>query len=250
MKKSIALIAVALLATLFASVFSGVYSSDVYAEENIQTAYVSGYDASTKSSKSIKKKMKKILDEHEDFAGIYIGDLIGDEREDMVIALNPFGLFELYVPVGNNIQSYKFSVSSIWGFTKYISSERKFICMNEYGHTESTAFYIYMETVSFEKNKLNVHTISREPVFSDERYSTYADIMNHATFDDMIDGKKTDAGTFSNELYSLIAETAESEYIPFVEHNKGDMTTDYGEDGYKGKILSIDYSSYIKKKLG
>ena len=93
-----------------------------------------GAEGTQELSKSYKTKYKQILEtaeKDEYISGVYIGDLTGDEREDLLVAHNEFGLFTLYVPTGKNkLKTYDFSVVSMWGFTKYIKADRALLCMN------------------------------------------------------------------------------------------------------------------------
>ena len=70
--------------------------------------------ANTSLSKSYRNAYKKILSQNKDFQGVYIGDLTGDSREELLVATNEFGAFKLYVPVGKKIKKYSFKLYSLF----------------------------------------------------------------------------------------------------------------------------------------
>ena len=184
-------------------------------------------------NRSYRNAYKKILKQTDYFQGVYIGDLTGDSREELLVATNEFGMFTLYVPVGKSIKKFDFSVMSVWGFTKYIEADRTFICMNYYGHTQGGPYPISMETFSVEKGKTKKQSVVRE--------------YESDTSDKLItkvDGKIVSDEDFTVSLYAMIAETARSSYIPLVKHD--DESLQY----YEGEIIDIGYDDYIRQKLG
>lgn len=216
MKRKVLAIAAALL---MAAAGIGAVSADVSAAE-VKTSLSAGY----------RNKYKKLLAADEGFQGVYIGDLVGDGREELLIAENDLGLFTLYVPEGKKLLRYEFDVMSVWGYTKYIKDERSFICMNYYGHTQGAPYALKMETVAVNDGKFDRFRISRD---QDEQA-----VINK------INGKTVTAEEFSLSLNTLIAETARSEFIPLVRH---------GEDAlkyYDGEVMDIGYDDYIREMLG
>ena len=193
---------------------------------------VSAKTPETKLSSAYRKKYKKILSETDYFQGVYIGDLVGDEREELVVATNEYGDFTVYVPVENRIVKYYFPVMSIWGFTKYNPSDRKFVCMHYYGHTTGAPHSLSMEIMKVVNNKVDVFGITKD--WSDDGYSV----------ESKINGKTVSDETFSLAINEMFVETARTEYIPFVKHNAEDM------EEYEGEIIDIGYDEYIKKMLG
>lgn len=187
----------------------------------------------TSLSKSYRNAYKKILSQNKDFQGVYIGDLTGDSREELLVATNEFGAFTLYVPVGKKIKKYSFDVMSVWGFTKYIESDRTFICMNYYGHTTGAPYSISMETFAVKDDKTDRFTIVRD--YADDGAGEPVCLVN---------GKKVSDESFSLSLNAMIAETARSSYIPLVKHN--DDSLEY----YEGEIIDISYDDYIEQMLG
>ena len=189
--------------------------------------------ASTSLSKSYRNTYKKILAQTEYYQGVYIGDLTGDSREELLVATNEFGYFTLYVPVGKSIKKYEFDVMSVWGFTKYIETDRTFICMNYYGHTTGAPYSLSMETFAVKDDKTERFTIVRD--YADDGAGEPVGMVN---------GKKVSDESFSLSLNAMIAETARSSYIPLVKHN--DDSLQY----YEGEIIDIGYDDYIKQMLG
>ena len=202
---------------------------------------VSSVQAKSKLSKGFRSKYKKILDSYDDFSGVYIGDLMGDEREELVVAVNTLGIMDIYVPEGKVIKKYHFDVMSVWGYTKYNKAERTIVNMAYYGHTEGSPYELDMRSVAFEDGDFSVLSVHREEDFSDMSVSPRPIITK-------VNGEVTDNAYFSIVLNLMIAETAETEFIPLVEHHKGDLTTDPGL--YSGEVIDTDYETYIREKLG
>ncbi|MBQ3918117.1 MAG: hypothetical protein II695_00450 [Oscillospiraceae bacterium] len=215
----------ALLAAALCTAGISAFAGGVSADEN-----------GTSLSAAYRKKYKEILDGTEYYQGVYIGDLVGDRREELVVAVNSFGLFNVYVPVGSKIMKYDFKVVSIWGFTKYISEDREIICMNQYGHTTGAPYALEMEMVSVEDDQF-----SRYHIKSESNSSGTAPKC-------MIDGKEVSAEDFSLTVNAMIADTARSEYIPLVPHDMSD-TESIVYNKYPA-VIDISYDDYIKQKLG
>lgn len=198
------------------------------------TVNVNAESTSTLPS-SYKSKYRQILqkaEEDESISGVYIGDLVGDEREELIIAHNEFGYSTLYVPVGKNkLRKYTFDVVSVWGFTKYIKGSREIICMNNYGHTTGAPYALEMEMLSVEDDSFSNYTLKRD--WNEEGTGTLS----------LINGKEVTDADFATALNALIAETARSEYIPYVKYNSDSMP--FGE----GETTDIDYETYISEKL-
>ncbi len=180
-------------------------------------------------SASFRKKYKSILANEKEFQGVYIGDLIGDERDELVVAYNDLGMLDIYTPVGKSLKKYSFNVMSVWGFTKYIKPDREIICMNYYGHTEGAPYPLSMETYSVENDAVSHYNISRDYDGKEVICTT--------------NGKKVSDKDFAVSLNLMIAQTARSEYIPLVKYGDDDL------QWYEGEIMDIAYFEYIKNKL-
>ena len=243
MKKKMILSAAAVLMALYTGVGATAAGA---APEKTEMPAVASVSAKKKLSKGFKNKYKKILDSYEEFSGVYIGDLMGDEREELVVAVNALGITDVYVPEGNTIKKYHFDVMSVWGFTKYNRSERSFINLEYYGHTEGSPAAMHMQSVGFEDGNFSICSLRRDmdnekSVHDDEAWVDL--VLNYE-----IDGKPANAADFCMMHSLLIAETADSEYLPYVEHHKGDLISDPAM--YRGDIDETDYETYIKEKLG
>jgi hypothetical protein len=216
------------------------------APEKTEMPAVASVQAKKGLSKAFRNKYKKILDSYEEFSGVYIGDLMGDEREELVVAVNPLGITDIYVPEGNVIKKYHFDVMSVWGFTKYDKYERTIVNLEYYGHTEGAPFELYMQSVAFEDGNFSPLSVRRtmdseRSVHDDEAWTDV--VLNYE-----VNGRPADSAEFTIIHSLLVAETADTEYIPYVEHHKGDLVSEPAM--YRGSINETDYETYIQEKLG
>ena len=189
--------------------------------------------AETSLSKPFREKYKQILESEKYFEGVCIGDLTGDSREDLLVAHNDFGNFDLYVPVGKKLVKKEFSVTSIWGFTQYIKGRREFICMKNYGHTQGAPIPISMEMFAVTDDKTDTYTLFKD--YTDKGRGIVR----------KLNGKDVSEEDFSTALYSLIMATSDADPVPLVRHGE-DSLLYYGDDN----IIDMDYDEYIKKMLG
>ena len=194
---------------------------------------VSAEDVKTSLSQRYRDEYKKILDDTKYKYGVYIGDLVGDSREELLIAENSFGCCTLYVPIGKNkLVSYHFEVMSVWGYTKYIKGIRKFICMNYYGHTTGAPYSLSMETVIVDDDKFIRYDLHRD--WNEKGDAPISEIC----------GKEVSDESFATALNSMIMATANSEYIPFV------LCDDAGSYPSGDDENDIKYDEYIKQMRG